>query len=159
MAALEQASKENYLGDPKVVSKILSDFSAEALQHRASGMSAEKANFCDLGYALALADVFLGKVPNFAPMIPWNSPGQIDRWLETELREENVASESPEMTVAKSLNCYLKHIFSIYEMPKNGVPDGQWEWNIDATLENFTNVMLGVSIRDDEPTEEDDDEL
>jgi hypothetical protein len=54
------------------------------------------------------------------------------------------------MTVAKTLNCYLKHMFSIYEMPKNGVPDGEWEWNIDATLENFTNVMLGISIRDDD---------
>ena len=150
IAALNQASKENYLGDPKVVSKLLSDFSAEALRRRASGMDDEEANICDDSQAAAMADIFLGKSPDYAPMIPWNSPGQIDRWLADELKEEKVAAESPEMTVAKTLNCYLKHMFSIYEMPKNGVPDGQWEWNIDATLGNFTNVMLGISIRDDD---------
>jgi hypothetical protein len=57
MAALDQAFKENYLGDPKVVSKLLSDFSAEALRRRASGMDVEEAGICDNGHALALAEI------------------------------------------------------------------------------------------------------
>ena len=145
MAALDQASKENYLGDPKVVSKLLSDFSAEALRRRASGMDDEEANICDDSQAAAIADIFLGKSPDYAPMIPWNSPGQIDRWLADELKHLKVADKTPELTVANVMHWILKDMFSF-----TGLTEEDRNWNIDATLGNFTNVMLGISIRDDD---------
>ena len=145
IAALNQASKENYLGDPKVVSKLLRDFSAEALRRRASGMDDEEANICDDSQAAAMADIFLGKSPDYAPMIPWNSPGQIDRWLADELKHLKVADKTPELTVANVMHWILKDMFSFTDLTEE-----DRSWNIDATLGNFTNVMLGISIRDDD---------
>lgn len=145
MAALDQASKENYLGDPKVVSKLLRDFSDEALRRRASEMDDEEARICDEVQAAALADIFLGKNPDYAPMIPWNSPGQIDRWLADELKHLKVTAETPELTVANVMHWILKDMFGFADLAEE-----EKNWNIGATLENFTNVMLGISIYDDD---------
>lgn len=145
MAALDQASKENYLGDPKVVRKLLSDFSTEALRRLDSEMDDEEARICDDEQAAALADIFLGKNPAYAPMVPWNSSGQIDRWLADELKHLKVAEKTPELTVANVMHWILKDMFSFADLTEK-----DRNWNIDATLENFTNVMLGISIYDDD---------
>jgi hypothetical protein len=39
----------------------------------------------------------------------------------------------------------LKDMFSFADLTEK-----DRNWNIDATLENFTNVMLGISIYDDD---------
>jgi hypothetical protein len=145
IAALDQASKENYLGDPKVVRKLLSDFSTEALRRLVSEMDDEDARICDGEQAAALADIFLGKNPDYAPMIPWNSPGQIDRWLADELKHLKVADKTPELTVANVMHWILKDMFGFANLAEE-----DRNWNIGATLENFTNVMMGISIRDDD---------
>ena len=62
IAALDQASKENYLGDPKVVRKLLSNFSTEALLRLDSEMDDEDARICDDEQAAALADIFSAKI-------------------------------------------------------------------------------------------------
>ncbi len=108
-------------------------------------MDDEDARICDDEQAAALADIFLGKNPDYAPMIPWNSPGQIDRWLADELKHLKVADKTPELTVANVMHWILKDMFSIANLAEE-----DRNWNIDATLENFTNVMLGISIRDDD---------
>ena len=79
----------------------------------------------------------------------WNSPVQIDRWLAEELREEKVAAvtgDDRRKNFELLSQAYVLHLRNA----KKRFPDRQWEWNIDATLGNFTNVMLGISIRDDD---------
>ena len=78
-------------------------------------------------------------------MIPWNSPGQIDRWLADELKHLKVVDKTPELTVANVMHWILKDMFSFADLTEK-----DRNWNIDATLENFTNVMMGISIRDDD---------
>jgi hypothetical protein len=163
VAALDQASKPNYLGDPKVVSKLLRDFSDAALRRRASGMDAEEAHLRDQGHALALADIFLGMVPAYAPIIPWNSPGQIDKWLTTEIFWSEIAGETPELTVANAMACYLDQVYEFGKyMAHSPQSDGWLNTEIDKNIVHYTHLLLGIPYNndeDDEPAKEEDDEL
>ena len=159
LAALDQAAKENYLGDPKVVSKLLSDFSADALQRRASAMGVEEANICDQGHALALADIFLGKVPAFAPMIPWNSPGHIDKWLANELYLFEIARETAELTVANAMVCYLDQVYAIEkDMAQSPLSDEWRNTEMNKNNVHYTNLLIGIPQNDSDDDDDDHDE-
>jgi len=159
IAALNQASKENYLGDPKVVSKLLRDFSAEALRRRASGMDDEEANICDNSQAAAMADIFLGKSPNYASMIPWNSPGHIDNWLATEIFWAEIVGETSELTVANAMTCYLDQVYEFGKyFTKSPQSDETLKMEMDKNIVHYTHLLLGIPYNDDvddEPNKED----
>jgi hypothetical protein len=158
-AALDQASKENYLGDPEVVGNLLRTFRDAALKRRNSEMDSEEVSVCDHGHALALADIFLGKVPSYAPMIPWNSPGQIDRWVADELHRPGFEGQSPEHTIANAMACYLNDYFYIAKMLSQNPKPEDW---VNAEMEKIDSryvcLLLGIPYQEKKP-EPTDDEL
>jgi hypothetical protein len=159
VAALDQASKPNYLGDPEVVGNLLRKYRDAAVESRKSKMDPEERIACDHGYALAMADIFLGKVLAFAPMIPWNSPGQIDRWIANELHRPGFDGQTPEQTVANAMACYLNDFFDLAKIfihsPK---PDDWVNTEMEKIDTRYVHLLLGLPNKEKKP-EPTDDEL
>ena len=159
MAALDQASKPNYLGDPEVVGNLLRKYRDMAVESRNTILDPEERLACDHGYALGMAEIFLGKSPAYAPIIPWNSPGQIDRWIASELHRPGFEGETPEQIVANAMLCYLQDNFdlgkALVQSPKSEKSANAEMEKIDA---RYTCLLLGIPYQEKkaEPT---DDEL
>ena len=159
IAALDQASKPNYLGDPEVVGNLLRKYRDAAVESRKSKMDPEERIVCDHGYALAMADIFLGKVPAFAPMIPWNSPGQIDRWIASELHRPGFDGQTPEQTVANAMACYLNDFFDLANiLTHSPKPDNWVNTEMEKIDARYVHLLLGIPNKEKKP-EPTDDEL
>jgi hypothetical protein len=159
IAALDQASKPNYLGDPEVVGNLLRKYRDAAVESRKLKMDPEERIACDHGYALAMADIFLGKVSAYAPMIPWNSPGQIDRWIASELHRHGFEGQTPEQTVANAMACYLNDNFDLAKaLAQSPKPDDWVNTEMEKIDARYTYLLLGIPCKEKEH-EPDDDEL
>jgi hypothetical protein len=152
MAALDQASKENYLGNPEVISKLLVRFVTESAQRRDSSTQAGEVERQERADAMALADIFLGRVPKFAPMIPWNSPGNIDEWIAAELKHSDVGGETPEELLASAMIHYLHGSFRIWDLASDGMAPEEWQARFTRHIQRFIHLLLGI------PTPNDDEE-
>ena len=165
MAALDQASKPNYLGDPEVVGNLLRKYRDMAVESRNTILDPEERLACDHGYALGMAEIFLGKSPAYAPIIPWNSPGQIDRWIASELHRPGFEGETPEQIVANAMLCYLQDNFDLAKALVQSPKTEEWA---NAEMEKidtrYVHLFLGIPYQekkseptDDELCEEDDE--
>jgi hypothetical protein len=158
VAALEQSSKPNYLGDPEVVGNLLRKYRDMAVESRKTKMDPEERMACDHGYALGMAEIFLGKMPAYAPMIPWNSPGQIDRWIASELHRPGFEGENPEQIVANAMLCYLQDNF---DLGKALVQSPQSEKWANAEMEKidsrYVHLFLGIPYQEKVEKIDDDD--
>jgi hypothetical protein len=158
-AALDQASKPNYLGDPEVVGNLLQKYRDMVVESRKKKMDPEERMACDHGYALGMAEIFLGMSPSFAPIIPWNSPGQIDRWVADELHRPGFEGETPEQTIANAMLCYINDNFdlarSLVQSPQSGERANAEMEKIDS---RYVCLLLGIPYQEKKP-EPTDDEL
>ena len=159
IAALDQASKPNYLGDPEVVGKLLREFSSAAMQRRKDGEDPEEAEICDYDHAQKMADIFLGKASDYAPIIPWNSPGHIDKWLINEIYYFEIAGETPDLTVFNAMMCYLKEIYNLAEYVTHDSKSDEWmDHEINKITAHYIHLLLGIPYKDpDEPDENSED--
>jgi hypothetical protein len=158
MAALDQASKKNYLGDPEVVGNLLRKYRDAAVESRKSKMDPEERIACDHGYALGMADIFLGKVPAFAPMIPWNSPGQIDRWVASELHRPGFEGQSPEHTIANAMACYLNDNFDLAKAHVQSLKSEEWaNAEMEKIDSRYIHLLLGIPYQEKVEESDDDD--
>ena len=157
MAALDQASKPNYLGDPEVVGNLLRKYRDAVVESRKSKMDPEERLACDRGYALGMADIFLGKVPTYAPMIPWNSPGQIDRWVADELHRPGFEGQTPEQTVANAMACYLNDNFDLAKALVQSPKSEEWaNAEMEKINTRYTHLLLGIPYKEKEQEPDDD---
>ena len=158
MAALDQASKPNYLGDPEVVGNLLRKYRDAAVESRKSKMDPEERIACDHGYALAMADIFLGKMPAYAPMIPWNSPGQIDRWIASELHRPGFEGQTPEHTIANAMACYLNDNFDLAKALVQSPKSEEWaNAEMEKIDSRYIHLLLGIPYQEKVEESEDDD--
>jgi hypothetical protein len=159
IAALDQASKPNYLGDPEVVVNLLRKYRDAVVESHKSKMDPEERMACDHGYALGMAEIFLGKAPSFAPMIPWNSPGQIDRWVASELHRPGFEGQTPEQTIANAMLCYINDNFDLAKsLVQNPHSDNWTNAEMEKINARYTHLLLGIPYKEKEQ-EPDDDEL
>lgn len=159
MAALDQASKPDYLGDPDVVGNLLHKYRDAAVESRNTKLDPEERMACDHGYALGMADIFLGKVPAYAPIIPWNSPGQIDRWIASELHRPGFEGETPEQIVANAMLCYLQDNFDLAKALVQSPKSDDWtNAEMEKIDSRYVCLLLGIPYQEKQP-EPTDDEL
>ncbi|HAO81021.1 MAG TPA: hypothetical protein DCQ92_19040 [Verrucomicrobia subdivision 3 bacterium] len=159
VAALDQASKPNYLGDPEVVGNLLRKYRDMAVESRKTKMDPEERMACDHGYALGMAEIFLGKAPSFAPMIPWNSPGQIDRWIASELHHPGFEGQTPEQTIANAILCYLQDNFDLAKAHVQSPKSEEWaNAEMEKIDSRYIHLFLGIPYQE-KVEESDDDEV
>ena len=157
VAALDAASKENYLGDPQVVGFLLRNYANTCLQRRSHILGdvpedspewpikrTESAQ-ADYDDARRLADVFLGKNKMFNPIPAFNRPGVIDRWLVDEL---HLVGDSPEDNVCRAVVIFLVKFYElvniIMDTPENEDTDETNQKMIDDHMQKFTKLILGI---------------
>jgi hypothetical protein len=163
VAALDAASKENYLGDPQVVGFLLRNYANTCLQRRSHILGdvtedspewpikrTESAQ-ADYDDARRLADVFLGKNKMFNPIPAFNRPGVIDRWLVDEL---HVAGDSPEEVVNRAVVTFLLKFYDMANIiaatPENEDTDDTNQMMIDGLMQKFTKLVMGIPDWDKE---------
>ncbi len=158
IAALDQASKPNYLGDPEVVGNLLRKYRDMVVESRKSKMDPEERMACDHGYALGMVEIFLGKAPSFAPMIPWNSPGQIDRWVASELHRPGFEGQTPEQTIANAMLCYINDNFDLAKSLVQSPQSDDWtNAEMEKIIARYTHLLLGIPYQVKEQESDDDD--
>ena len=157
VAALDAASKDNYLGDPQVIGFLLRNYANTCLQRRSQILAdvtedspewpikrTESAQ-ADYDDARRLADVFLGKNKIFNPIPAFNRPGVIDRWLVDEL---HVAGDSPEEVVNRAVVIFLLKFYDMVNIiaatPENEDTDKTNQMMIDGLMQKFTKLILGI---------------
>ena len=140
-AAILRAAQPNYLGDLTVINKLLRTYAYTCLKRRATETPVHESSKMDVSEAHDLADIFLGKNKEYQPMLPWNSAGHIDRWLNDSLEVEG---DTPQEVVARAIVTFLLEIYRITkESDENPLP-GRWEKEVDAASSNFTKLFIGI---------------
>jgi hypothetical protein len=158
VAALDQASKPNYLGDPEVVGNLLRKYRDMAVESRKTKMDPAERMACDHGYALGMAEIFLGKVPAYAPIIPWNLPGQIDRWIASELHRSGFEGETPEQIVANAMLCYLQDNFDLAKSRVQSPKSEEWaNAEMEKIDSRYIHLLLGIPYKEKKQEPDDDD--
>ncbi len=143
-SGIEQAEKENYLGDPEVVETLL----RQTLSLVCENFSEPEEKFLALvkSECERLAKIFLGEDPQYAPIDGWNKPGFIDKYLDQKNGHE---SESPE---ASLFGCFASFITSAIKIinyaGEPDVKDEHWNWQVDDLLNEYTHVLLGIPYHD-----------
>ena len=138
--ALEQATKPNYLGDPQVIERLLRNYVHTCLL-RLEQMSDNRleAAKMDMADAYKIADILLGKDEDYPPVLAWNKPGIIDRWL---VDQTQVLGDTAEERVGRTLVIYLCRMYDLLVQCQNNPHDAD-QILFDAIVEEFTNVLMG----------------
>lgn len=145
-AAVDAAAKTEgvaYLGDRAMVNGLLRTV--------ASGLLNSMASIKDPADRIArlkrgcrnTAAALLGQRSRFAPMPGWNTPGGIDafcaKWL-------GIAETDPKDRMESAVLQMMNELFEVADYAGTpGVLEEQWRWQIDATLDWYTDLFLGVS--------------
>jgi len=137
--ALEQAAKPNYLGDPAVVEGLLRQYAMECVARLVDGKERLEAAKIDWAEAAKLADILLGKSPEYPSMAGWNKPGIIDRWL---VDQTQVLGDTAEERVARTLVIYLCRMYDLLVQSQNDPQDSD-QILVDAIVQEFTLVLMG----------------
>jgi hypothetical protein len=158
IAALDQASKPNYLGDPDVVGNILRKYRDMVVETCGPKTDPDDKRACYHGFALGMADIFLGRASAYAPMIPWNSPGQIDKWIASVFHRPGFDSDTPEETIANALICYINDHFHVVRTCVENHKSEDWtNAEMGKVDSRYIHLMLGIPHPQDEQKHEDDE--
>src|ERR1039458_673848 len=145
VAALAPTTAENYLGDPAVVEWLLRNYSNQRIQRRAGMMDkrVESATM-DVADAAKIADILLGKNPDYAPIKNWNKAGVIDRWMVDEFHKVKmeVVGATAEERVRNVVINFLCQMYDLIVAIENQ-PDDMAQMSVDALVQMFTWLLLG----------------
>lgn len=130
--SLEVASAPNYLGDVKVIHKLLQDFGLVALKNSSIADTEAK----------RLAVILLGMDPVFPSMPAWNKPGAIDVFLKSAIPMD-VAG--PEPVVATAILKFAKELQAVVEhASKPGVADAECQSMVNSIINHYAYLFLGI---------------
>jgi hypothetical protein len=146
VAALAPTTAENYLGDPAVVEWLLRNYANQCIQRRAGMMDkrAESATM-DVADAAKIADILVGKNPDYAPIKNWNKAGVIDRWMVDEFRkvELEVGGATAEERIRNVVVNFLCQMYDLMVAIEN-LPDDDAQMSVDALVQQFTWLIMGI---------------
>ena len=146
VAALAPTIAENYLGDPAVVEWLLRNYSNQCIQRRAGMMDKRAASATmDVADAAKIADILLGKNPDYAPIKNWNKAGVIDRWMVDEFRkvELEVVGATAEERVRNVVVNFLCQMYDLMVAIEN-LPDDDAQMSVDALVQQFVMLLVGI---------------
>lgn len=141
VAALQAASKPNYLGSIAVVDSILRNLAVQILNRREK-MSKEDAAEANAKDCDRLAVAFLGEDPAYAPMPVWNSEGHIDQFVAAAL---GWSGRTPQQIMRGLFTEFVGDFNRLADYANTpGVPEDNWIWQSDALLESYIGFLLGI---------------
>ncbi len=155
--SLQAQATGNYLGDSQVLHVLLrntiSDFCEKYPEQETD---AERTNVKRV-LARRLATILLGKDKNFASLDTWNEPGGIDvfcaHWLGS-------SEKDPMAVMEHAVLLMLHEILDLADfVGMDGVLEEQWGFQVDAIIDRYVGIFIGLSppqqaaqmLGDDEP--------
>ena len=134
---IDHMSSERYLGDTRVISRLLRGYVHSVITHDKKDGFREHVK----EGAEKLASVFLGENKKF-PGPPWNTPGMIDVYV---ARECGVSDTDPKKRVAGAL---VKLACQFIDLANEGLttgalPDG-WEEKASKIMSHYVLVFSGI---------------
>jgi hypothetical protein len=139
VAALAPTTAENYLGDPKVVDRLLRDYANSCIQRWLAMEDRNESARLDVEDAAGLVAIFLGNNPQFPPIANWNKAGVIDRWLVDEFHIGGAtANERVQWTIVTFLMRMRKQL-----VDNEDQPDNVNQMLTDGLVQEFTALLLG----------------
>jgi hypothetical protein len=144
VAALAPTTAENYLGDPKVVEWLIRNYGNTCATRWLSTPDVKEQRVAaaklDVAEGAALADILLGKNPQFTPIANWNKAGVIDRWLVDEFHITGATAEE------RVINVVVTFILRLYTTitANEDQPDDVFQMLIDGLVQEFTWLIMGL---------------
>ena len=138
--AVVRANRQNYLGSPETVDYLLRDFARRAIHRVDPEDKTHQWAHADIADCVELANIFLGKDQNFATIPNWNRPGRIDEFAKERM---NLQGDSQQIMGAVFRE-YLKDVYRLYQYAIDGAAPESWEFQVDALVHEYTNILLGV---------------
>lgn len=145
-AAETEAGKQEFLGDPTVVEKVLIALARESLNaHRAvvSGLiTIQDAAFIEEKEIEARTRIFLGRDKAYAIDPNWNKPGVIDGFLGKEL---GITVRGTENIIKEAFGRFLIEVrqhFDVTEHPN--FTEAEWKAEIHSDIVTFRDLFLGL---------------
>ncbi len=132
---IDDIDHAGYLGNPQVASSLLRDF--------VGGVMTDKVDYSEAAVRLAhpLAKIFLGQDPGY-PGLEFNQPGCIDAYLAKEI---GIGEPDPERRICVALFALLNELFAVQKLvAEQQLIKEQWQPEVDAILEQYTNLFLGL---------------
>jgi hypothetical protein len=139
VAALELASRPNYLGDTAVVVGLLRNLALTALKRRET-LPAEDANKLNEADCWRLAGIFLGRDRHFTPM-PWNSEGQVARFVAQQL---DWPDSRPELVMRNMFAGFIGDFYRLADYVAEGATEDNWVFQVQGQVETYRDLLLGV---------------
>ena len=140
VAALAPTTSENYLGDPKVVDRLLRDYANSCIQRWLAMEDREASAKMDVADAIGIATILLCNNPQYPPVENWNKEGVIDRWCADELPVVgNTSEERMRNTIVTFLMRMRKQLVDNEEQP-----DNMNQMLTDGLVQEFTDLLLGL---------------
>ena len=138
---LQSTGRELNLANVKLVESLLRNF-ANTCIHRRSDMLDKRLESArmDVADASALAEILLGRHPQYTPVAGWNCPGIIDAWLVAQL---GVRGRDANERVTRALVTYL--LWAYQTMVDMESMDADFhQFMVDGLVQKFTWLMCGV---------------
>lgn len=141
--ASRKIKKGNYLGDLEVLNQLLR-FYITNLVDQLQRTENRKWKMAEVRrQASSLSRILLGKSREFQSVSRWNEPGGIDefcrRWL-------GVDDDTPDDRMEHAVLVFFDEILEIAGYAStDGVLEEQWGWQLDATIEKYAAMFVGVS--------------
>ena len=130
---------ENYLGDPKVVDRLLRDYANSCIQRWLAMEDRNESARLDVEDAAGLVAIFLGNNPQFPPIANWNKAGVIDRWL---VDEFHITGATAEERVRNIVVTFLMRMRKQL-VDNEDQPDNMNQMLTDGLVQEFTALLLG----------------
>ena len=141
LAALATAAAPNYLGNVARVDGMLRTLALDVL-HRAEAMPSDQAAKLNDADCRRLTAIFLGQDPDFSPLPMWNAAGHIDRFV---ARELGWVGKTAEQTMRDMFTEFIQDFQRLLAYANTpGVPEHHWDWQGEAQLEFFRNLLFGI---------------
>jgi hypothetical protein len=147
LAAVQRAQQLNYLGDPKIVRRVLAEM-LEAQPEYAVGAIAKAAG------------ILTGGNPDYQVMGPWNAEG-IGKWIRSHMN--GVPDGDAYAAVQFALAHLVLHQWDLIKaVQEHGLAEQAAGERLRSLMENWTKLMLGIPhVAEPDPDDvlrEDDDE-
>ena len=140
VAALAPTTAKNYLGDPKVVDRLLRDYANSCIQRWLAMEDRNESARLDVEDAAGLVAIFPGNNPQFPPIANWNKAGVIDRWL---VDEFHITGATAEERVRNTIVTFLMRMRKQL-VDNEDQPDNVNQMLVDGLVQEFTGLLLGL---------------
>jgi len=137
------------LGDPDVVAGLVRGFLAGVVNRIAEVAAGREdrgvAAMADTQACITMADIFLGKDPDYAPVGPWNAGGGMVDWMYRQLAHVYQEPEANrEALVADVLAWAVRFAYEAIRAHEDDADEADLQDDLVNLADDLTAFMLGV---------------